>query len=106
LEKLYANVEHLNLELYQKLLLVYSENQFDNKLIDTFLRLLEDAPDRPEVLSWVRIALDSSLRCDRSEEVEDALRHALRFHRNLKTAEPLEALVRAWESARFSRPSN
>jgi hypothetical protein len=99
LEKLYTTVQDLNLELYQKLLVVYSENHLENELVDTFLLLLQNAPERPEVLSWVRIALDCSQHCGRTEELEDAVHHALRFHPNLKTAAPLADLMQACEAA-------
>jgi hypothetical protein len=98
LEELQATIQDLNLEVYQKLLVVYSENHLDNELLDTFLRLLEVAPDCPEVLDWVRIALDSSQHCDRTEEVQEALLHTIRFHPTLKTAPRLAALKESWET--------
>jgi hypothetical protein len=97
LQELQTTVQDLNLDVYQKLLVVYSENHFDNELLDTFLRLLQVAPERPELLDWVRIALDSSQHCDRTAEVEEALVHTIRFHPTLNTASRLAALKESWE---------
>jgi hypothetical protein len=104
LEKLQATVQNLNLELYRDLLVVYSENHFDNELVDTFLRLLRVSPECPEVLQWVRIALDSSQPCGRTEEVQDALQHTLRFHPTLKTAAQLAALKQSWDAEHLNAP--
>jgi hypothetical protein len=97
LEDLQATVQDLNVDVYQKLLVVYSQNHFDNELLDTFLRLLQVAPERPEVLGWVRTALDSSQHCDRREELQEALVHTIRFHPTLRTAPRLAALKESWE---------
>jgi hypothetical protein len=104
LEKLQGTVQNLNVELYQELLVVYAENHFDNELVDTFLRFLRVAPECPEVLQWVRTALDSSQPCGRTEEVQDALQHTLRFHPTLKTAAQLAALKRSWDAERLNAP--
>jgi hypothetical protein len=98
LEKLQITVRDLNLEVYQKLLVVYSENHFDNELVNTFLNLLNDAPERPEVLDWVRITLERSQDCQRTQEVQDALQHTLRFHPDLKTAVRLRDLKETWDA--------
>jgi hypothetical protein len=104
LERLQVTAQNLNLELYQDLLFVYSENHFDNELVDTFLRLLRVSPECPEVLQWVRAALDSSQPCGRTMEVEDALQHTLRFHPTLKTAAQLAALKQSWDAEHLNAP--
>jgi hypothetical protein len=103
LEMLQASVRSLDLDLCQKLLMIYSENHYENELVDTFLRMLK-TPECPEVLQWVRIALDCSQRCNRTAEVLDALQHTLRFHPNIRTAESLDTLLQAWQKKHPVRP--
>jgi hypothetical protein len=98
LEELRATIQDLNVDLDQKLLVVYSENRLENQLLDLFLQLLHEAPERQEVLNWLPSSLDCSRRCGRTEELEDAVRCLVRFHPDLKTARQLTARVRAWEA--------
>jgi hypothetical protein len=98
LEKLHATMRDMTIDLDQKLLVIFSENHFENQLLDRFLQFLHEAPEQPEVLEWVSCALDYSRRCGRTEELEDALRHVVRFHPELKTARQLTALLDSWES--------
>ena len=102
IEELHALVQDLNLELEQQLLLIDYENHYENELINTFLSLLREAPESPEILSWVSIALDCSQRCSRTEEVQDALAHLLRYHPNLKTSAQITALKADWQRAHLA----
>jgi Glu-tRNA(Gln) amidotransferase subunit E-like FAD-binding protein len=103
LQNLHAGVRYVDIDLVEKLLVVYSDNHFDRELVDSFLQFLQSAPESPEVLQWVRYALDSAEHCNRTEEVEDAIRHVVRFHPNLKTTGQLNALMQAWEERRRAR---
>ncbi len=100
LEELRATIQDLDVNLDRKLLVVYSENRLENQLLDRFLQFLHEAPERPEVLDWVPSSLDCSGHCGRTEELEDAVGHLVRFHPNLKTAKQLTARVQAWEAKR------
>jgi len=98
LEQLHATMQDMTIDLDQKLLVVFSENHFENQLLDRFLQFLQEAPERPAVLEWVNRALDYSRDCGRTEELEDALEHTVRFHPELKTTRQLKALVESWEA--------
>jgi hypothetical protein len=105
LEELRATIQDLNIDLDQKLLVIYSENRLENQFLDRFLQLLCEAPNRQEVLDWAPASLECSLHCGRTEELEDALRHLARFHPNLKTTKRLAARVQAWEASQRAGPS-
>ncbi len=45
-----------------------------------------------------RCALDCSLKCGRTEEVVDLLRHIVRFHPELNTAERLNSALAEWKA--------
>jgi len=104
LEELRAMTQDLNVDLDGKLLVLYSENRLEDQLLDRFLQLLHEAPESQELLIWVPFLLDCSRRVGRTEEMEDAVRHLVRFHPNLKTAKELTALVQAWEAKRHAGP--
>jgi len=106
LEELRATIQDLDVDLDQKLLVIYSEHRLDNQLLDRFLQFLHEAPERKEVLEWVPSSLDCSQHCGRTEELADALQHLVRFHPNLKTAKRLSARVQAWEAGRRARPGD
>jgi hypothetical protein len=89
LEELRAMIQDLSVDLDRKLLVLYSENRFENQLLDRFLQFLHEAPERQELLIGAPSLLDCSRRCGRTEELEDAVRHLARFHPNLKTAKEL-----------------
>jgi hypothetical protein len=97
IEKLQAMIRDVDLEITQELLLVYHENKRDNELVSTFLGLLQEFPESPEVLEWVRITLTSSQRCGRTREVQAVLEHTVRYFPTLKTQPQLIALMREWE---------
>jgi hypothetical protein len=103
-----ATVRDLHLNLDQKLLLIYSENHLDDEFLNLFLQMFQGAPDCPEALEWVRCALDCSQHLHRTQEVEEAIRHQLRFHSELKTAAQLAFLLEEWETDRqqLSRSGN
>ncbi len=55
-----------------------------------------------KVRAWARYALDGARKCGRVEEVESALRHAIRDHRQLRSAAALEATLDDWKAQRSS----
>jgi hypothetical protein len=98
-------VRDLHLNLDQKLLVIYSENNLDDEFLNLFLQMFQGAPDCPEALSWARCALDCSQHLHRTQEVEEAIRHLLHFHSELKTAAQLTILLELWENDR-QQPSD
>lgn len=86
LEKLRATIRELNQEIDEKLLVIDTKTRNANELVDCFLELLHNCPERPEILEWVGPALDSAASSGRSDELRDALEHVLRFQRSLPTA--------------------
>lgn len=99
LEKLRATVRELNQDVDEKLLAIGSKNGNANDLVDCFLDLLNNCPERPEILEWVEPALDSADSCGRADELQDALEHVLRFRRSLPTAWGLKMRIEKRKAA-------
>jgi hypothetical protein len=93
LEKLRATIRELNQDVDQKLLVIDFKNRSANDLVDCFLELLHNCPEHPEILEWVDSAMDSAESCGRADELQDALRHVLRFQSSLPTAGGLKSRI-------------
>ncbi len=99
LEKLRATLRELSQDVDQKLLVIGLKNRNANDLVDCFLELLHNCPERPEILEWVEPALDSAESCGRADELQDALEHVLRFQKSLPTAWGLKVRIEKRKAA-------
>jgi hypothetical protein len=70
--------------------------------LDSYLGLLREDTGAPDVVTWEWSALNCSRECGRTEELVDALQHAIRFHPELKTHHGLSETLDSWEHE--SRP--
>lgn len=98
LNALDAQVQDLERSLSRTLLMVYAHQHLWNEFVDRYLQLVREGPAREEVVVYFRCALDCSLKCGRTEEVVDLLRHIVRFHPELNTAERLNSALAEWKA--------
>jgi hypothetical protein len=95
-----AQVQDVQLSLTLKLLLVYADHQMWNEFVDRYLQLPREGPGRAKAALFVRLALDCSEKCGRTEEVVDALQHMVRFHPELKSSEGVKEVLAEWKIKR------
>lgn len=98
--RLHAQVQGLNLDLDCRLLGVYFENRHYGEFLDRYLHMVLEAPGRSEVAVWSSAAREAARACGRTDELTEALRHAVRFRPEAKNRETLEGLLEQWDPAR------
>jgi hypothetical protein len=104
LAKLRAEVQDLELDLELKLMTAYSYRESCNELLDCYLRLVQQAPERPWVQWWRQSALECARKCGREEELADALRHVIQFQEGLYGAGEMRTVLEEWEPDNFPLP--
>lgn len=86
-------------ELEDQLLRICQEQKQWNEFIDAYLQLLGRRPGSDIAVAWLRIALDYSAYCDRTEEMREVLEHLARFHRDRKLARRIKNVLDQWSRA-------
>jgi hypothetical protein len=93
-----ARVQDLALDLNSQLMGVELEDQSWDGVVDRYLSLIYQAPERNEARAWARCALDCARQCGRAAEVAGAMRHVLRSRPQLRGAAAWEATLDEWEA--------
>jgi hypothetical protein len=102
LVEIHEAVRRLSTDLDRKFLMVYFREDSWNDFLDSYLRLLLTEPAIPDVVGWEWCALRCSQRCGRTDELVDALEHAVRFHPELKTRHGLRSVLDDWRACNAS----
>jgi len=99
MEELYLRVAALKSDLDRKRMTLYFLDHRSDKFLNSYLNLLEEAPDDGNVVVWARYALKCSQECGRKEETLDALRHMTCLRPELNTASLLRSVLEDLQSA-------
>jgi len=98
--EMHQAVRGLSTGLDRRFLRVYSQQGAAEAFLDCYLALLNLDPGTPDVVTWEWSALNRSWECGRTEELVDALQHAIRFHPELKTSHGLGETLDSWAQER------
>jgi hypothetical protein len=88
-----ARVQTLQANLNASLLTVYWDQEMWGAYVDRYLQLICENPHRPQASLNARSALECAEKCGRVEELEDVLRHIIRFHPEWPVARSLKDLL-------------
>jgi hypothetical protein len=98
IQNLQKEVHALDSEMDRKLMVIYLRQKSWNDFLDCYLHFLQTEPQSAFVLISTRSALICCENCGRTDEVLDALVHFIRFHRELKSAQILRAMIEQWKT--------
>lgn len=104
--EIHGAIQRLSMDLDRKFLRVYFREGSWDAFLDSYLRLLRTEPAVPDVVGWEWCALRCSQRCGRTEELVDALEHAVRFHPERKTRHGLRNALNDWRSRNVPNPKS
>jgi hypothetical protein len=95
-----AEVRDLDFDLDRELMRVCSLNGWDDEFLDCYLRLVTQMSldHQPGIEVWTLYALGCAQKCGRTEEVSDALHHAIRFYPSLPGTRAMRAALDEWET--------
>ena len=95
-----AEVRDLDFDLDRKLMSVCSLNGWYDEFLDCYLRLVAQMSldHQPGIEVWTLYALGCAQKCGRTEEVSDALHHAIRFYPSLPGIHAMRTALDEWET--------
>ena len=94
-----AQVLDLHLALSRKVLKVYVDQHLWNQFVDRYQEIIRESPERGEVNSYFRCALDCAEKCGRAEELVDVLQRLIQVHPELGRLVSLKEPLADWKAA-------